>query len=463
MPKLQEKCGVFGAVTTDNSAARLTYYGLWALQHRGQEGSGIASWGGRQLHRRAGGGLVAHVYHETDLDHLPGKTAIGHNRYATSGAAGGAHAQPVVDAELGFALAHNGNLPQMDALEEFLGGRGVNTGEMNDSEMMGAAIAHYLRQGRELEDAVAEAWPLFTGAFACVALHRGRLVAFRDECGIRPLAIGHLDGSMAVASETCAFDTVGARFLREVKPGELVSISTSGVTSRQVRPARPAFDVFEFVYFARPDSLILNRRVNEVRREMGRQLAREYKIAADIVIPVPDSAIPMALGYAQDAGIPSDHGFIKNRYIHRTFIRPSQAMRERDVRIKLNPVPEVISGRDVIVIDDSIVRGTTTGQIVDMLRDAGARRVHVLVSSPPVRYPDFYGINTPRQEDLVAARLKLDEIREHIHADSLGYLSLDGMVRATGVPAGKLSMSAFTGEYPIDIGNRVTELTRFTS
>jgi amidophosphoribosyltransferase len=456
---LSEKCGVFGAVTAHSYTARLTYYGLWALQHRGQEGSGIASWNGESLRYKVGSGLVAHVYSQDDLDELRGRVAIGHNRYSTSGANGGAHAQPAAFPDLEFAMAHNGNLPVTDKLEAFLTGHGIDTAPFNDSEMMAQAVAVYLRAGKSLEDAVEAAWPLFTGAFACVAMQRDTLVAFRDECGIRPLSVGTLEDGYAVASETCAFDTVGAAFLREIKPGELVTVGAEGVKSRQLVKPRPALDIFEYVYFARPDSMILGRKVNEVRREMGRQLAREFPIKADVVIPVPDSAIPQALGYAEESGVRFDHGFIKNRYIHRTFIRPTQVMRERDVKVKLNPVPEVVMGRDVVVIDDSIVRGTTTGQIVDMLYGAGARKVHVLVSSPPVKYPDFYGINTPRQEDLIAARMSTDEICRHIGADSLGYLSLEGTVKATGIPRSRMNLSCFNGVYPIDIGERAKQVT----
>lgn len=458
--ELTEKCGVFGAITQHSYTARLTYYGLWALQHRGQEGSGIASWDGERVRSKVGAGLVAHVYDPEDLDLLRGNVAIGHNRYSTSGADGGAHAQPVVEADLDFAFAHNGNLPSTSALSDFLRQHKVNPVRLNDSEMMARAIQVYLRKGQVLEDAIMAAWPLFTGAFSCVALQAGRLVAFRDECGIRPLAIGTLEDGYVVASESCAFDTVGAAFLREVKPGELVVLDAQGLSSRQVRPPRPKLDVFELVYFARPDSFINGKKVNEVRREMGRQLAREYPLSADVIIPVPDSAIPMALGYSEASGVRFDHGFIKNRYIHRTFIRPTQVMRERDVKVKLNPVPEVVMGRDVIVVDDSIVRGTTTGQIVSMLYGAGARKVHVLISSPPVYFPDFYGINTPSQSELIAAVKPVPEICRHIGADSLGYLSLAGMVKSTGIPRSRLNLSCFDGVYPIDIGEAEAKIVR---
>ena len=454
MEGLTEKCGVFGAFTASRYAQRLTYYGLFALQHRGQESSGIATWVDGELKRHAGEGLVAHVYSQGDLDYLKSNMAIGHNRYATSGETGGTHLQPILDEGAGFTFAHNGNLPSTVALERFLDAQKVPRFGMNDSQMMAAAIGYHVRRGRPLSEAIREAWPLFTGAFSCVAMDAQTVVGFRDECGIRPLSLGRLEDGFVIASETCAFDTVGAAFLRDIKPGELVSISVKGVKSVQVVPARTAVDVFEFVYFARPDSLVMGRKVNEVRRNLGRNLAREFKLAADVVVPVPDSAIPAALGFAEESGIRFDHGFIKNRYIHRTFIRPTQEMRERDVRTKLNPVPEAMMGKDVVVIDDSIVRGTTTGQLVVMLYGAGARKVHVLISSPPVLYPDFYGINTPRQEDLIAARMSVDGVRQHIGATTLGYLSVEGMVKATGIPKSKLNLSCFTGVYPIDIGER---------
>jgi amidophosphoribosyltransferase len=458
LEELREKCGVFGVFTASPDAARLTYYGLWALQHRGQESSGIVSANGKQLRWHGGAGLVAHVYREEDLNRLRGQLAIGHNRYSTSGAKGDAHVQPILDEELGFALAHNGNLPSTTKLERFLADHGLAHVGLNDSEMMAAAIGYYIRQGKPLGAAIEAAWPLFTGAFSCVAMNATAVVGFRDECGIRPLALGRLEDGFAIASESCAFDTIGAAFLRDVKPGELVSISAAGVKARQVVKGRPALDIFEYVYFARPDSLIMNRKVNEVRRNLGRNLAKEFPIRADVVVPVPDSAIPAALGFSEVSGIPFDHGFIKNRYIHRTFIRPSQAMRERDVKTKLNPVPEVVMGRDVVVIDDSIVRGTTTGQIVEMLFGAGARKVHVLISSPPVRYPDFYGINTPNQQELIAARMDVEGIRQHIGATTLGYLSFGGTVAATGWPASKLNTSCFDGRYAIDIGERAREV-----
>jgi amidophosphoribosyltransferase len=448
LPELTEKCGVFGVMTAGEDAARLTYYGLWALQHRGQESSGIASSDAHGMHLRAGNGLVAHVYDEKDLSRLKGRMSIGHNRYATSGEG----LQPYVHTDVNMAFAHNGNLPSTDKLEQFLKHHNVATTGLNDSGMMAASITVYMKQGKAMIDAIEAAWPLFTGAFSCVAMDGINVVGFRDECGIRPLSVGRLADGFAIASETCAFDTIGAAFLRDVKPGEIVSVGPEGVQSRQVVKPRTALDIFEYVYFARPDSLIMGKKVNEVRRQMGRNLAAEFPVKADVVVPVPDSAIPAALGFAEVSGIRFDHGFIKNRYIHRTFIRPTQELRERDVRTKLNPVPEVVMGKDVVVVDDSIVRGTTTGKIVKLLFGAGANKVHVMVSSPPVRFPDFYGINTPDPSELIASRMSVEEIRQHIGATTLGFLSYEGTVQATGHPRSKLNMSCFDGAYPIDIG-----------
>ncbi len=445
-----EKCAVFGTFGV-GEAARTTYYGLWALQHRGQESSGIVSSDGHEFYQHTGTGLVASVYHEQDLERLVGTITVGHNRYSTSGEADGAHSQPIVQRQAGVALAHNGNLPLMEKLEEFLHTRGVSTETLNDSDMMAQAIACYKQDGLNIKDAVIQAYPLFQGAFSVVAMTMDTLIAFRDPCGIRPLSIGKLGDGYVVSSETCAFDTVGAQFIRDVKPGELVVIDQDGISSHQVVPGKLKIDIFEFVYFARPDSIIEGLSVNQVRENMGKQLAAEWPIDADLVVPVPDSAIPAALGYSQVSGVPFEMALIKNRYIHRTFIRPTAALREQDLRMKLNPMPHVLRGKKVILIDDSIVRGTTTQKIASMLYQAGAREVHILVSSPPVKYPDFYGINLPNQDDLIAHRMTPDDIGKHLGVDSLGYLSYDGMIRATGRSADQFSTACFDGVYPIGV------------
>lgn len=443
-------------------AARLTFYGLWALQHRGQESSGIVSSDGSQLYRHTAPGLVATVYREEDLEQLVGDIAIGHNRYSTSGGGDIRYNQPFVDYENGFAFAHNGNLPIWDKLEKFLQDRGVSTAKLNDSGMMAAAIGQYMEDGLDLLEAIIKAYPLFEGAFSAVVMDKNQLIAFRDRCGIRPLSIGKLGHAYIVASETCAFATLGAEFVRDVKPGELVVIDKQGLHSHEVEKGDQKLDIFEFVYFARPDSMLLGKRVNQVRQNFGRQMAKESPIEADVVVPVPDSSIPAAIGYSQASGIPFDAALIKNRYIHRTFIRPLAEMREKDVSMKLNPVVESLKKKRVILVDDSIVRGTTMRQVVRMIREAGATEVHLMISSPPVRYPDFYGIDTPKQSDLIATRMSIDEIKDYMGADSLNYLTYGGMIAATELPEKVFSTSCFSGVYPIPIGRRAHEITKIS-
>lgn len=487
--ELKEKCAVFGVIggagkidqavmshqlttpadkdaragddtsQTGLEVARLAFYGLWALQHRGQESSGIASSDGRDLHVHTAQGLVATVYREEDLEQLPGHMAIGHNRYSTSGGADNCYNQPFVDYQRGFAFAHNGNLPDTSEIEAFLEARDVSMNKKNDSGMMAAAVACYIDDGLDLVEALKKAYPLFTGAFSAVAMDASRVIAFRDQCGIRPLSIATMeDGGYAVASETCAFDTIGAQFLRDVEPGELVAIDKHGLTSHQVAKANPKLDIFEMIYFARPDSQLLGQRVDMVRKNLGHQMAKEFPIDADVIVPVPDSGIPAALGYAQASKISFEMGLIKNRYIHRTFIRPTAQLRERDVKMKLNPVVETLKGQRVVIVDDSIVRGTTMRHLVQMIFEAGAREVHLMITCPPVRYPDFYGINTPKQSDLLAAYMTEEEMRDYVGATSLCFLSFDGMIKATGLPANVFTTSCFTGDYPISIGARAEEI-----
>ncbi len=472
--EFKEKCAVFGVIghkvaansrksdkQTGLEAARLAFYGLWALQHRGQESSGIASSDGTDLHVHTAQGLVATVYREEDLEQLPGHLAIGHNRYSTSGGADNCYNQPFVDYQRGFAFAHNGNLPDISKLQHFLNQRGVKLDKLNDSSMMSAAIGCYIDDGLDLVEAIKQAYPLFTGVFSSVAMDAKRIIGFRDKCGVRPLSIGTLpDGGYALASETCAFDTIGATFLRDVAPGELVAIDENGLTSHQVVPGDLKLDIFEMVYFARPDSMLLGKRVDGVRKNLGREMAREFPIDADVIVPVPDSGMPAALGYAQASGLPFEIALIKNRYIHRTFIRPTSQLRERDVKMKLNPVTETLKGQRVVLVDDSIVRGTTMRHLVSMMFEAGAREVHLMITCPPVRYPDFYGINTPKQTDLLAAYMTKAEMNDYVGATSLCFLSFDGMIKATGRPASDFTTSCFTGEYPISIGDRANEITQ---
>ncbi len=460
--QLNEKCAVFGIYGPKKESARIAYYGLWALQHRGQESSGIATSDGKKLYRYAANGLVAQVYRNENLDKLQGHIAIGHNRYATSGGADELYNQPLINHDKLFAFAHNGNLPDYTRLAAFLNSHDLVTDELNDSHLMSEAIGHYIRGGDNLEEAIIHSYPLFEGVFSAVAMDKNKLVAFRDKCGIRPLSIGKLGDAFVVASETCAFDTIGATYIRDVRPGELIVIDKSGITSHQVIKGRQKLDIFEFVYFARPDSLLMGQRVNSVRERFGREMAKEFPLEADVVVPIPDSSVPAALGYSHASGIAFDMGLIKNRYINRTFIQPTAELRKRDVRMKLNPVIESLAKRRVILVDDSIVRGTTMRQVVQMVRKAGAKEIHVLISCPPVRYPDFYGINTPDQSELISARLNLEETREYLGADSLHFLSQAGMVRATGLPISKFSMSCFDGIYPIPIGSKSKGIVRLT-
>jgi amidophosphoribosyltransferase len=457
MKDLHEKCAVFG-IWDGSEAARQTYFGLFALQHRGQENSGIATTDGEKLYSYKASGLVSQIYTEDVLKGLPGFAAIGHNRYSTSRGLGVEHAQPVVYKNK-LAFAHNGNLPSTIKIAEFLSSKGVDHTELSDSEMMCYAIGAYMDEGVSLTDAVEKAYPLFTGAFSCVALTIDTLVAFRDSCGMRPLVLGTCESATVVASETCGLRTVGAEFVREVKPGEMVIISKNGLQEKTLTEGHPHFDIFEFVYFSRYDSVLLGKSVYEVRKNFGKILARENPKNVDIIIPVPETAIPAAIGYSQESGIPFEMALVKNRYIHRTFIQPTQTSRDEKMRMKLTPLVETIKGKRVAVIDDSIVRGTTSKPIVKMLFEAGATEVHFMVASAPVKFPDFYGIDTPKQADLIASQKTTKEICEFLGATSLSYLSIDGMVEAVGVSRDELSLSGFTGEYPIDILERKEEIS----
>jgi amidophosphoribosyltransferase len=464
MDDVGEKCGVFGVYGTGLSAARTAFFGLFALQHRGQESAGIATsdpsttLGAGGIHCEKGMGLIANVFTEASMVRLPGSIAIGHNRYSTSKDSSIAHAQPVIVDDVGLALAHNGNLPSTVALGRFLEEHEQPWQIMSDSEMMAAAVAIHMREGLSLAEAAKLAFPLMTGAFSLLLMDKKSLVAVRDAHGVRPLSVAKLGDGYVLASETCAFHPVGATYLRDVAPGEMVVIDESGMRSEQLVEGNQKLDIFEFVYFSRPDSVLLGKSVYEVRKNFGRELAREFTFRADVVIPVPETAVPVAIGFAAQSGIPFETGLIKNRYIHRTFIQPEQHSRELGVKMKLHPLPEVIRGKRVVVVDDSIVRGTTSHQIVEMIFDAGATEVYFLVSSPPVKFPDFYGIDTPRQGELIANSKSVDEIREFLGVTKLHYLSYDGMVRATGLPEDKFCTSCFTGKYPIDLGERAADI-----
>jgi amidophosphoribosyltransferase len=470
--EIQEKCAVAGvtfspeaqelALKGDIAAAPLVYEILYATQHRGPEASGIAATAadGTVNYRRKSG-MVRDVYTDKSMRKLTGAVAIGQNKYTTDGDPK-KHLQPVVDHDV--ALGHNGNLPVTEKLSDHLESKNISTAALNDSEMMGYTIASEVHDGNDFEDAIIKSYPLFRGAFSVVASHHGKMVAFRDKAGIRPLAIGKFADGYAVSSETCGLDIINADFVREVRPGEMVVFDQDGsIRSHQIEEGEEKLDMFEMVYFARHDSYLYGKRVKIVRKEFGRQLAMQhepkYGETEDIiVVPVPDTSIPAAEGYAKYHGLDITEAIIKNRYIGRTFLAPSQQLRLHGLRRKHNLITEDVKEKHVIFVDDSIVRFNTAPVISQMAIDAGAKTVSFLVSSPPVRYPDFYGIDTPEQRELSAAVMTIEQMRKKANLDYLGYLSLSRMVEATGLPESKFTLSAFNGKYPIGIGDRKNEL-----
>jgi len=448
--KFHDECAVFG-IFGHEEAANLTYLGLYALQHRGQEASGIVSGDGEQFYIQKGMGLVADIYNKTTLEKLPGRMAIGHNRYSTAGGNDLKNVQPFnVNFAFGnLALAHNGNLINAQVLRNELEAYGAIFQSTSDTEVIIHLIAH--SRASTFLARVMDALNQVRGAFSLVLMTDNGLIAVRDPHGLRPLCLGRVRGGWVVASETCAFDLLDAEYIREIEPGELVVLSDQGIDSHRPFPkVDPAMCVFEYVYFARPDSRIFGANaVYSTRKALGRRLAQESWVEADIVIPVPDSGVPAALGYSEGGGIPFETGLIRNHYVGRTFIEPEQSIRHFGVKVKLNAVPEVLAGKRVVVVDDSLVRGTTSRKIVKMLRNAGAKEVHMRISSPPIISPCFYGIDTPTKKELIASNHSTEEIRKYITADSLAYLSLDGMLQsAPGVPA-QYCNACFTEKYPI--------------
>jgi amidophosphoribosyltransferase len=451
----QDACGVFGVWAPGEEVAKLTFYGLYALQHRGQESAGIATSDGERIFVYKDMGLVSQVFTENDLKTLTGSLAIGHNRYSTTGSSTWENAQPTLRATTHgtLALAHNGNLTNTGDLAEYLSHQ-VTTGEAGfnattDTEIMTALIAAQV--GKNFESSALAVLPMLKGAFSIVFMDEHTLYAARDRHGVRPLVIGKLDHGWVVASETAALDIVGAAFVRELEPGEFIAIDANGLRSKRWAEAEPKGCIFEYVYLARPDTSIAGRNVHTTRVAVGERLAKEHPADADLVIPVPESGTPAAVGYARASGIPYGAGFVKNSYVGRTFIQPSQTIRQLGIRLKLNPLREVIEGKRIVVVDDSIVRGNTQRALIRMLREAGALEIHVRISSPPVKWPCFYGIDFASRAELVAAGLEIDEIRRSIGADSLGYVSLAGLVEATTIAESKLCTACFTGVYPIPI------------
>jgi len=449
---LHEECGIVGVYSPGADVARLTYFALYALQHRGQESAGIAVAREGEIRLRKQMGLVGQVFDEDDLRRLQGDLAVGHTRYSTTGSTLLENAGPMAaESDLGtIVVSHNGNIVNTLELRDGLLAEGVRLTTTTDSEVLANLIAR--AEGITIVEKLRRALERCVGAYSLVILTPTQIVALRDPNGIRPLCIGELNGGWIVASESCAIATVGGTYVREVGQGEIVVIDQDGLASYSFgSPAPPATCVFEMIYFSRPDSLLMGNRVHLARQRMGEELAREYPVEADIVVPVPDSAIPAAIGYARESGIPYGDGLIKNRYIGRTFIQPDQRMRERGVQLKFNALPEVLEGKRVVLVDDTIVRGTTSRPIVQMIRGAGARSVHMRVHAPPIRWPCYLGVDMATRAELVAANMTVEEIGRLLGVDSLGYLSLDGLYRAVGVPGDRLCSACLTGCYPVPI------------
>lgn len=454
--KMEEACGIFAVYAPGEDVARLTYFALYSLQHRGQESAGIAVSSGNRITSYADMGLVTRAFSEKILSILRGDCAIGHVRYSTTGSSVERNAQPIVVNHVWeVALAHNGNLVNTGVFRKQLEEESATFQSTTDSEIMAQMIAR--QQTETIEEAIANVMRQVKGAFSVVILADGKLFALRDALGIRPLCIGRINGSKyVVASETCALNIVGAEYVREVQPGELVRIDGDGVHGTQVLESpRTATCIFEFIYFARPDSYILGQNLHGCRRRMGERLAKEAPVEADVVMSVPDSGTPAAIGFSRETGIPYDEGLIKNRYVGRTFIFPDQRIRSLGVRLKLNPLRESIAGNRVVLVDDSIVRGTTSSKIISMLYEFGAKEVHVRVSSPPVKCPCFYGIDMAEAEQLLASSRDVEAIRQHLKCDSLAYLSMDGLLAACRMDANHFCTGCLTGQYPISIPHQL--------
>ena len=451
MPDLKEACGVFGVYAPGEDVARVTFYGLYALQHRGQESAGIATYDRGGLQVRLGMGLVSQVFEENDLASLRGNAAIGHTRYSTTGSSRIENAQPLVaTGPYGtVAVAHNGNLINAGRLREDLEEGGVRLTSTTDSEV----IAHMLVRtpGKDWVDRLAQVMKRIEGAYSLVVLVDDEVIGARDQMGVRPMCMGRMGEGWVFASESCALDHLGAAFVRDLQPGEIVSAGPNGFRTLQALERRDAACIFEHIYFARPDSQLGGEQLYPVRMRMGAQLARQHPVEADIVMGVPDSAIAAAIGYAHESGIPFVEGFVKNRYVGRTFIQPDQRIREQGVALKYNPLPHVLNGKRVIVVDDSIVRGTTTPRVVQLLRRAGATEVHLRICAPPITNPCHFGVDMATRTELIAAQMSVEAIRQHVGADTLGYLSVDDIVESVGTPRDSFCLACFTGEYPIPV------------
>jgi amidophosphoribosyltransferase len=448
---LHESCGVFGVYAPGEDVARLTFFALFALQHRGQESAGIATSDGKRLQVDARMGLVSQAFDEAALSRLSGDFAIGHNRYSTRGSSRKANAQPLLAGKgsNAIAIAHNGNIVNAEHLQKELSDQGYTFHTSTDTEVIANLILS--SPEKRWEDRIRYAMHRLQGAYSLTLLTNNTLYGVRDPFGVRPLCLGKLNGGWVIASESCALDHIGANFIREIEPGEIVSISANGIESEREEIERKAICIFEYIYFARPDSLINGRLLYPARQAMGEMLAQEHPVDADLVMGVPDSATAAAIGYSRCSGIPLCEGLLKNRYVGRTFIEPDQRIRDLGVKLKFNPLPQMLEGKRLVVIDDSIVRGTTTPKIVELLRRAGAKEVHVRICAPPLRYPCFFGVDMATRWELIAAQKTVPEVRDFIGADSLGYLSIDGLIKAVGLPEDTFCLACFTGDYPIPV------------
>ena len=456
---MHESCGIFGVYAHGIDIARLTFFSLFALQHRGQESAGIAVTDGKEIRIRAKMGLVSQVFTEDDLSQLTGYIGIGHNRYSTAGSSKPANVQPIIVKSEGLtlALAHNGNVINAKPLRDELQSQGYSFHASSDSEVIANLVL--ASPGKNWEEKVRRAMHRLQGAYSLTLMTENELMGVRDPMGVRPLCLGSIDGGWVIASESCALDHIGARFHRDIQPGEIVTIDDTGVRSLQVKTNKKSLCIFEYIYFARPDSTIQGKLIYEARQAMGEALAQEYPVDADFVIGVPDSATAAATGYSKASGIPYLEGLLKNRYVGRTFIEPDQRLRDLGVQLKFNPLSRIICGKRLVVVDDSIVRGTTTPHVISLLRKAGASEIHLRICAPPIRYPCYLGVDMASEWELIAARKTLSEIREFLSADSLGYLSVPSLIRSVGLPKDIFCLACFTGNYPIPVQMGMDKLT----
>ncbi len=448
---MHESCGVFGVYAPGEDVARLTFFALFALQHRGQESAGIATTDGKNIKVHTGMGLVSQVFSEDSLSHLTGDIAIGHNRYSTRGSSRVDNAQPIIagkDSDT-IALAHNGNIINAERLQQELSDQGYTFRTSTDTEV----IINLILSSNEKNwvDRIKYAMRRLQGAYSLTIMTNNTLFGVRDPFGVRPLCLGTMNGGWVIASESCALDHIGASFIREIEPGEIVAITENGVDSYREETSRRALCIFEYIYFARPDSVINGRLLYSARLAMGEGLAEEHPVDADLVMGVPDSATAAGIGYSHKSGILFGEGLLKNRYVGRTFIEPDQRIRDLGVKLKFNPLPQILDGKRLVVVDDSIVRGTTTPQVVKLLKKAGVKEVHMRICAPPLRYPCFFGVDMATRWELIAAQKSIPEIRDFIGADSLGYLSIDNLIKAVALPRDIFCTACFTGDYPIPV------------